>query len=267
MAGMKKSWQVLARILKISVSLFFIYRANFIYGVTASLTYGILYILLFWLVFQAGKINQIAGYSLYEIYFIFSLSQILVMLNSVVIDVNVRNLQIKIDRGRLDDVLMRPWNSLLAVSFGYIRLRDVVSLLFYVFFVGWYVMPHLSVVWNLIGIAKLTLIMTISLVLYWVLSWLAAFVWFFWPKMNAFRLMINTVYDINRFPREIYPQGLSWFLIYILPIFLIVNPVFLWLKGSYHGEIIFRDLGVMLIFVLVYAITWREGLKRYSSAN
>lgn len=264
---MNKHQKYLWRIFRTSIMKFFIYRSNFFYGVLASVVYGISAILLIWLIFQSGNVKQIAGFSIYEIYFVLGLSQIMVMIDSIVISFNTRNMRSMIHYGGLDKGLTMPINTVWWASFQYLRMRDIATIILYLVFLLFFVGPQVMIEWSWWSLGQFLYIIVLSLVLYWALYWITALIWFYWPQFNALRLMVRNVEEINKNPRELYPDSVQWVMTFIVPMFVIINPVYLWLTGEYTLAVMLRDAGVVIIFLLIYMIMWRDGLKRYNSAN
>ena len=130
-----------------------------------------------------------------------------------------------------------------------------------------YTVPRLGMDWNLMLGMKILLIICVATLMHSILLWIAALLWFFWPKFSAPRSLLNTAYDFNKNPMELYPRPLQWFLVYVLPIFLLGNQVYFLFRGEYGALMIIRDLLILLFFVGIWFYLWRVGLKKYNSAN
>jgi len=62
---------------------FMIFGAHFKMGLVTSLTYGLVNLSLLGLVFYAADIDHIAGFSLYEVYFVFAVTQLIFALTNI----------------------------------------------------------------------------------------------------------------------------------------------------------------------------------------
>lgn len=243
------------------------YRINLIFFVLSNLAYSISGILFVWYLFYSGRVNEIAGFTIYEFYFVMALGQIIQMIGWLLAGKSTWRLRQGIYLGGLDFYLTKPVNTIFLVSFSQFWIAQfgatLVSSLF-LLTVSW---PHLAINWTAEFIGKLIFILLISLLIYWLIFWLASLVWFFWPQFNSLRYVFDVTSDVSFYPRKVYPAFLNWFFTFIWPMFLVINPIFFWLEGKYDWTMMWRDGGILIIFILIYMIMWREGLKRYNSAN
>ena len=111
------------------------------------------------------------------------------------------------------------------------------------------------------------MILVFSFLVYWCLFWIASLLWFFWPKFNGLRNLIDYVSDIVKYPRQIYPVSVGWLLRFVFPILVVANPIYFWLKGEYDFKMMMIDGVVVAVVIFVYMMLWKFGLRKYNSAN
>lgn len=243
------------------------YRVNLLFFVLSNLAYSISGILFVYFLFQSGQVENIAGFSLYEFYFVMAIAQLVQMIGWMVAGKSTWRLRQAIYFGELDFSMIKPANIVFLNTFNQFWIAQLGSTLVSSGFLLWVSWPKLSIDWPAELMIKFFIILLISIVVFWLLFWLASLVWFFWPKFNGLRILFDAVSDVSFYPKKIYPQFLSWFLSFVFPIFLVANPLFLLIKGGYDWSVMMRDCLIMVIFILIYLIMWKEGLKKYNSAN
>lgn len=243
------------------------YRINLLFFVLSNLVFSISEILLVWFLFHAGQVDTIAGFTVYQFYFVMALGQIVQMIGWMLAGKSTWRLRQAIHFGELDFILTKPGNIIFLVSFSQYWIAQIGATFISSFFLLWIASPHLMIDWSVERIFQLAFILGVSVVVFWVIFWCATLVWFFWPRFDGLRSFMDITSDAIFYPQRIYPSYMRWFLVYIFPIFLVANPIFHWLNGVYDYRMMLHDGGVTIIFLLIFLIMWRGGLKRYNSAN
>jgi len=263
---MKKYWKIWWRILKMSLMQSMMYRSDMICGSITSLIYFVIQICLIKLLYVAGGINQIAGFSIDQMYVILALSQIEIFFIFVFVQSNTPMVLNQINNGLLDFFLLKPVNKyFLIMNQKYVAVQSYVIILYLLVFI-----PYLYS----IGAINFTswqwgwivFIVLISLVVHAVLLWVAVLLNFFWPNFKTMYMFMNNILDITRYPKQVYPQIIQDVFFYIVPIFFIMNPIYDILAGNWKWVDGVRVLVITFIFVLIFANIFGYGLKRYNSA-
>lgn len=250
-----------------STKKFVAYRTHFLFSLATSFIYGILNLSFFWLVFQAGELKEIVGFSIYEVYFVFAITQVIYAITWMFFYETANAFRFHIHNGWLDVFLLKPINVIFYTTFERIYYFNGLSVFLYSGFIFFLTIPHIDVNWNIYNILQLFYIILIGLLVFASLIWVSSLVWFFWPNFRSLRMLINNSFDFNKNPTAVYPEKLRWILTFIMPVLVVGNQTYYWMRGEYGLTMMLRDAGILLIFLLIYAIFWREGLKRYNSAN
>lgn len=84
---------------------------------------------------------------------------------------------------------------------------------------------------------------------------------------SAREFLHGLIQDTTRYPKEIYPFFWQTIGVYLIPIFLVGNPMFKVLHSEYTIIDLLTTLIIVSILSIVINLLWKEGLKRYISAN
>lgn len=228
---------------------------------------------IFWmasmLVFLAtifSKVNNLGGWSAWEIVFLTGVHEMIYLLTWATIMPNLKNFTNEVRNGRFDQVLLKPISPRFLCSFktvDFTVIGSVVNVLFIFFF-------SLSRVSFEHSIPKLG-----GFFLFLCLSYLIAyFIYFICASLSLFFINSRTLLDIifeltetDRYPAEIYPTSLKTFLTFFLPILFFAYFPTAFLLGKISAVYIIYALLVAIVFGVVSHIVWRKGLKNYQSAS
>lgn len=73
--------------------------------------------------------------------------------------------------------------------------------------------------------------------------------------------------QFSRYPKSVYPHALQFFLSFIIPIFVVINPIYNVIDGSFDKWKLLEITSVTAVFTILAWTVWLKGLKRYASAN
>jgi len=259
--------KLIGRFFRLSTLHSIAYGANFFWGGVTTVVYGLTRIGAIWLLFRAGGVTEIAGFSAYQFYFVLALAQLVIASNYIISGPASGTFRREVDQGKLDMNLLKPVNFPFFNTFRYIVVANGLGIVIYGLVVLILMMPLVDINWGMTELVKLLFIFIVASVLQLLVLWVAALLWLWWPKFDTLRELFNTANDFTRNPMSVYPKPLQWFLLYILPVFLMGNQAYFLFRGEYSWVLMGRDLMVVLVFGLITMLMWREGLKRYSSAN
>lgn len=263
---MQKYFKIWWRVVKAGVMIRLMYKTDWFVGLLANSIYMMIYFAFIYLMFEAGGVKEIFGYSRSDFLLVMCLSEMLLFSLYINVIPSVHRLADGIYSGKLDMVMLKPVNLMAYSSIFNSWLMDALSVMFLnaVLFFGvyFYYDYYFSLqIWLLI-----MWVMFVSFVIYSLMFFISSLIWFFWPKFGALRWFLGYAYDINKYPRKIYPDTMQYFLIFVSPLFLVVNPIYDVLLGKYNLDILMVTLLMVFVLVGVYVLMFRNGLRRYGSA-
>jgi len=264
---MSKYWIIFSRVFWMSVMQAMMYKQDFILASVTSLVYFLTQLFLILMFFEAGNIDKVAGYSMYDIYFIFVLVQFVIGFVFVFVHTSARYTIDQIHNGGLDVFLMKPADSRFLISLQSFRASHAYMIFMFVFIALPLVLMKVDygfVFWDFVIIGYLLLI---SFVVYAVMYWMAALIHLIVPRLWGPWMFLGNIGDIIKYPKGVYPGLMGRLLTYVVPVFLVVNPIYKVIDGSF-AFIDFVEISLLaVVFVLLYLLMWEIGLRRYNSAN
>jgi len=243
------------------------YKIDFALASVTVVVYFLTQFLLIKMFFVAGGVLEIGGYRENDLYFVFTLAQLVVFTKFFVFRDSARITTNQIHTGSLDYILLRPASEKFLVTFQSFKSIHSFAILLYVIVA----LPYLYCVggynFNIFDWLTVLYLLFIGVLVYAIVYWIAVLLNFVWPRFHGLWMFVNEIGDIMKYPKNIYPDIVENFLTYIIPIFLVVNPVFKVIDNSFEWNDFWEINLVTLVFVLVYVLLWKVGLRRYNSAN
>ena len=241
------------------------YKQDFLFQMVTTFVYMVVQVLSIKYLFLAGGITQIYGYSMAQVYFVFALIQLFMMLHFIFTYPSLETARWQIFRGQIDFYLVKPINTIYQISMQRIKISAGLAIFGYLFFL-FYLSRETLVVIDVFKFAQLVFLVFFAFGLFYFMIWISTTAWFFWSKFESLRWLIHNSQDITRYPKKIYPQFLQSLLIYVLPMFLMINPAYDILQNEFGWSDFGRMIMMLIMFGLIYLIMWKEGLRRYNSA-
>lgn len=226
----------------------------------------VIHLVLVEVIFSVADINLLLGWNKWEIMLVMVLAEIVWALMFTFIWSNVTRVTKEFHTGWLDFDLTKPINPVFIMSCRRIHAIDLAHCILYLFLaVFFYHKAQLNFSWDQWLIFGF--IMLMSLVLMYSISWNLALITFFSERATALWEFFLNITEINNYPKGIYPAGLRSILLYIFPVFLVVNPVYELMAGTFSVSDFWRIILVAVLFLMINVNMWRAGLERYNSAN
>ncbi len=252
--------------MRMSVQQTMMYRTDMIFGSVTSVVYFLTQVLFIKYFFQAGNVKEIAGFDLNEVYLVFAMTQVLIYFIFVFVQPNARLVWRQIYTGGLDFMLVKPANAKFLMMFQhFVSVQSHVIILYmlvffpYLYFTG--VMNFEYWEWFAIIFVVLN-----SILIYSLLKWLSIIVCFIWPKLNAAWVFVGESFEVTKYPKKIYPTVMRNFLVFLFPMLLIINPVYEILDKSWGWDDFWQIFLVTGMFVMLFLVLFKYGLRRYGSA-
>ena len=265
---MQKYFKIFWRVARMSWMVSASYKVDLIIRYITSIVYlvthfGVIYFLFY---VSIGE-KMIAGFGQFEFYFVFCLTEILWFICFGIFFINSKNLIDRIIDGTLDYFLIRPVNRFFLVACSQFDVDQVVTAVWFGFlscvlafyFGRWeWLINNWWIVAILIGLAVILLFFII---------WVASLVNFFWPKFWVLRQMTVNLSDISNFPRRVYPGWMQQIFLWLFPMLLMVSPIYDLLANGLDNWFWLNALLVLVAWLLIFLMLWREGIKKYCSAG
>ena len=241
------------------------YRADLLMATLGAYGYTFMTVIFINVLFQ--NIDSIAGWKEYEILLLLGVGQIVFYLQSGFFGTVDWRISEYIADGELDLFLLKPVNTLFNIVTYNFKVFEMlpsfmlaVSIFFYALIKGNYypsfLLLFLAGVFTLLGAILVMLIkLDISLLSFWL------------TDTRDIRRIYFHVFDLFKYPLEIYPNSARFAFTTIIPVGLIAYfPAHLIIKG-FHLTLFAYYLGSLAFFAVLAAIFWKKGLKAYSSAS
>lgn len=257
---MRKYFQYLLKVTSLGFQRFVVNRKNLAIIILFEILDTIAFI--FFLEILYGNFNLIAGYTKYELYFMYGLNLCQVKLMMVLCIGGIDSFSSKIVSRDFDLVLLKPINTRLAMMIPEINLQQIISMQAAVYLVVYgFCHSNITINWTL-AIAIIEFLLSIVLLIdFFAIIMPIAFWTISASSLNDFAFSLQTN---AKQPKEIYPKIVRIILTYIFPIILITNPTFMTLFNKPQWKEYFvLELVCFLIFEIVKRVIWKKGIRRY----
>lgn len=263
---MWKYFKIWWRVLRMSAQQTMMYRTDMIFGSVTSLVYFVTQVMFIQYFFAAGNLQTVAGFSTNEVLLVLALSQISIYFMFVFFQPNAKLAMTQIHRGGLDFLMIKPVDARFLMMFQkFVATQAHVIILYMLVFVPYLYMTGVmnleSWQWMVIGYVVVN-----SIIVHALCYWLGALVSFIWPNFSTLYVFVSNSFEITKYPKIIYPSVMRNILIYIFPILLIINPVYEVLDKSWGWDDFWQIFLVTGMFVMLFLVLFKYGLRRYSSA-
>jgi ABC-2 type transport system permease protein len=262
---MNKYLKIWWRLMSMSWQTDMMYKWNYLVNSFSELFFQFVGIGFIYILFSSNNWTKIAGFTVYDFYFVYIISDLIMTFGMISIYSGATRLRNQIHNGYFDILLVKPKNwfvmqfyrSWVAGGFQRIFYETIVFLLIY---------QHTSLEWNLVNILLIVFIFCYSIAIFYLMYWNSAYLYFFYPKFDTVYQLIRTANGLNQYPAKIYPGSMQWFFSFILPVFLVATPVYKLIDGSLDAKYIGGMMLVLLAFLMINVLMWKEGMRRYESA-
>lgn len=263
---MIKHLKILARFWRMGWMNILAYKQNALVGFVIYSHFLLIHLLLVEVVFNVSGINEILGFDKYQIMLVMVLAEAIWALMFVFIWGNVTRVTWDYHSGYLDYDLTKPVNHIFTMSLWRIHGIDLIHFVLYMLLaVYFYARSGMSFGWE--KWLTFGFIMLASLVVMYLMSWSIALITFFSERFTVLWEMFLNITEINNFPRQVYPRAMQSILIYLFPVFLIINPVYDLMAGEFGWSEVGRMVLMIGLLVTIYINMWKFGLRKYNSAN
>jgi ABC-2 type transport system permease protein len=264
--NLKKYFKVGARLMKANVMTEMIYRANFFFGSFTTVMYFVIQLVYIYYLFESGGATEIGGFSREEVYFVMVCHQLVMAIFFAFIIDNLSSIIEKAHKGQLDFLMLKPIRPTFLMFNQETRLFGPLSMLIYSVMTMAALLYRGNIIIEPSMFWMIILIMVLSIILMHSLYLIGTSVFFWYNEFWALWDVIHEFQEIVKYPKSVYPAIMRFVLLFILPMFNIINPIYGILRHEPSWGIILNLLIVNIIFGGIAWTMWIYGLRRYSSA-
>jgi ABC-2 type transport system permease protein len=257
-------FKLFVTLLKINVQQELAYRADTVVNFLVSLMWLGWELLTLSIIFS--NTDTLGGWGPGELIALLGVFRLIHMLMSALIWPNTEKFNAAIRDGSFDYTLLQPVPSLALVTLSRIvlwRLWDVVLGAVLVV-VGINMSGSATTALNVLSF--MLLLGSGLLILYslWIVM-IACTFWF--VKFDNNVTILQALLDTGRYPATVYPPWLRLIVTFVVPVAVATTVPLQALRGELSGWQVLLFLGVGVASVLVAALVWKSGIKRYSGAS
>jgi ABC-2 type transport system permease protein len=240
------------------------FRLNFFSGVIRQLVWLASFVLLIHVIYL--NTNSLAGWTQGQMLTLLALSRIIEGISDALFNRNIGNLPEAVNSGKFDYYLTKPLPAQFHTAFHRFKLLDVgnvlngLALLIYAFIVE--PSTHSLVSWLIFIVMAL-----LGITIYYCLQIILVSMTFFLERFDAFIAISQLLSEPLTVPFDIFPPGAKTVLTYILPLAFIVFIPAQALTDRLHLWQLPAAIIITVVLIQIANITWRAGLRRYSSAS
>lgn len=263
--NMRKALLYIIKIMKLSLTTELAYKMDFIWFIfmmpvfLASEIFGIYFI------FAAGGSGTIAGFTMTEFLFVSSIAAFNWIISSFS-PLSSGRITSQIITGDLDTYLLKPISPALSIWFQKIYMKRFLMLFVRIIvLMCLIVFGHISL--SLGQISSIAFIVVTSVILYHTFFIFGDSLCFWFSKLEMNEMLFELTEQTVYYPASIYPDIMRKLCTFVIPIFLISNPVYLVLKNTYTFWDMMFTLCMVLLWVGIAGLTWTKGQRIYESAN
>lgn len=263
--AIKKYLSIYYYFCKFSLMELMAYRVSFLFEVIIDTGYTIWIIIFFQVVF--GNVNQVSGWSYYEVMFLIGINLIVTYLIEGLIHINnLKYLPEKIKDGDLDLILTKPLNSLFMLS---LSKPYLTSLLFTIpgFFLIHISLNNLSITTGWISLFSGAFILIGGMIIgYSILVLISSLSFIFLNTQALPKLALDLLWYSNN-PHTVYAGMLRFLFMVVIPvIFMASVPTSTWIHGVNYFYLILSVI-FATTFLIGTIIWWNKVIKNYASAS
>lgn len=213
-----------------------------------------------------SKVNQLGGWSFWEVVFLTGVHEIIFLLTWATFLTNLRRFIDDVRMGRFDQTLLKPINSRFLISFkslDFTTIGSFLNVIFVFFFSFGKVINKIDLEGLIVFVIMLGLAYWICYLVYFIFASLSLF----FINSKTFLDWIFDTADFDRYPAEIYPLNVRILFTFFLPILFFAYVPTALLLGKLGNAYLLFGLIIALALYLVSRFIWQMGLRHYQSAS
>lgn len=207
--------------------------------------------------------NNLLGYTKYDYFYLINASYLIQNTYNFCFVKSHEELSDLIIYGELDYIFVRPLNSYWYFSFKSFDIPSLInifgSIIFQIYLFSFYSISIKKIIYYI-------LLILLGVLFLFCINRLFVCI-FFWKEKATFLLGISEyLMDFSSRPRKIYPNYISFILVYIMPLILVINLPLDIQKNVNYIHLLYYNIYIIILFLMTY-IVWFLGIKKYQSSN
>ena len=261
---MKHYLLVYKKLIKLNFATWVIYRGNFINSLIGSTIWGVFHFIS--IIILTSKISSVYGWTRNELIMLTASFSFLWGFFHLFFAINFEEMAEIINRGNLDQFLLKPLDPQFLLSFNRINfsgfIRTIIGSIVLLYII---VSKHMQV--SLINILEFLLLVGCGLILIYSIWFLLATVIIWFPKLTNLVAFLFHISGISRYPPEIVKELNTFTFIFLLPLVIFVStPTKALLNRLFYGDV-FELVFFMILLLLASRKFWKFALRYYTSAS
>ncbi|AKM79645.1 MAG: hypothetical protein UX85_C0001G0195 [Candidatus Beckwithbacteria bacterium GW2011_GWB1_47_15] len=240
------------------------FRAHFIFSNLVSLSWALLFILTFILIYQ--HVDTVNGWARPQVLLLLAVYFLADRIFDTFFEINFANFVSLVNSGELDLVLTKPASGQFIVSLRYLSLSFLVSVIamlaLIVYLIKTYFWP-VSMINLLVFIFLIVIGITISYAL-WFMTLLPVF---WWGRVENINHLFRSFHQLARIPLDLTGPILRPLLTYLLPLMFIATVPVKSITGAISWPLAFFGLFAAALLLWLSGRAWRFALRHYTSAS
>ena len=251
---------------KLSLMSKLVYKANVIIGVGAFLFGQVASLLTLFIL--VGAVPQIDGYNIYQVGFLFGITNMAVGIDHLLTDKLWTVAYWEVKMGKLDHMFLRPVPVLFQVIASEVQLEAFGELILAValmIFCG----SHIQITGGIVGIALILLGILCAAIIITSFKILVASLAFKYQRSGPLLQFIYNFSGYTKYPMKIYPKVIQNILTFVIPLGLCLFYPFehLFAPVEHPGLLALAIFGFTLVFSSICVFVWSRMVKLYESTG
>ncbi|HPH78569.1 MAG TPA: ABC-2 family transporter protein [bacterium] len=262
---MKKYLKIWWRLISMNWQVDMMYKWSYLVNSFSELFFHLIVICYIYILFSTNDWAKIAGFTVYDFYFVYIISELINTVCFISIFPSATRLKNQIYNGYFDILLIKPKNWFV-MQFYRSWVAGGFQRIFYETIVFFLIYRHASMEWNVVNIFLIIFVFCYSVAMFYFIYWNSVYLYFFYQKFDTVYQLVRTASELNQYPVGVYPRSIQWFFTFVIPVFLVANPVYKILNGTLDVKYIGGMMLVLLVFLMINVLMRKEGMRRYESA-
>lgn len=240
------------------------FRANFWAKVGQNLVWVIFFFLILKVIF--AHTNSVAGWSEGKMFLLFATIFFLSSVVAAIFGMSVQEIPTLVRMGTMDYVLVKPVDTQFWVSvrlFSFDQLGGIVASVGLVA----YAISREAIAFSPIGLAMYMVLVVAAIIIFYSLQLAMMTLGIWLVRVDNLWVLGESIYQVARFPINIFPPPMQRFFMYVLPLAFIASVPTRALWGAVGALEFWMGIGWAVVAFVISRSFWRFALRHYTSAS
>ncbi|MFX0099082.1 MAG: ABC transporter permease [Candidatus Hodarchaeota archaeon] len=239
-------------------------RGAFFSNLIGSLGNFLVNILFFEIIYS--HVETIAGWTRYQAFLLLGIFNTFMALVNMIIRPSITTVQGLVERGGLDGLLVKPFNSQLLISFISFNINAIPDLLFGAILIG-FSLNGLSILPSFLQWTMAILVLIAALVIFYALWYISITIVIWTTTLWSWEHVVPNIFSFGRYPAEIFKGIIKIIFMTLVPVIIIANFPTKMLLGELSWGMVGFTFLLAFIFLCISILFWKKALKSYQSAS